>query len=443
MKTTLVRTSAMIAAAAVATMGLAACSSDGGKETTTAAPDASKPAGEAVQIEYMHRLPDGPGMVPVADIVARWNEEHPDIQVTATKFEGKSSDMIKKLETAINSDAGPCLAQLGYAEVPEMFAKQMVEDVTAEAEKYKGDFSGAYNQMSVGGKVVGLPQDTGPLVYFYDEAEFKALGIEVPKTLDELKEAAKKAAAQGKFILDFEADEAQNWLSGMAAAAGDTWYEAKDDKWVVNTKGEGTQKVAAFWQEMLDEKAVLTINRWDDAYTTALTDKKLIGNIGAAWEAGFMLDGVIPEGEEGTWKVALLPDFGAGNLTGPDGGSGVAVMKGCKYPAEAMEFNHWFNTQTKDLATQGLVVAAKGEVVTPEKVMKQFGGQDVFGELAKANEALSDKFGYIPGFSAVAPKMSEVASKVVQGQGKVMDIFEAAQEESVKALKSLNLPVAE
>ena len=108
-----------------------------------------------------------------------------------------------------------------------------------------------------------------------------------------------------------------------------------------------------------------------------------------------------------------------------------------------MEFNHWFNTQTKDLATQGLVVAAKGEVVTPEKVMKQFGGQDVFGELAKANEALSDKFGYIPGFSAVAPKMSEVASKVVQGQGKVMDIFEAAQEESVKALKSLNLPVAE
>lgn len=441
MKTTLVRTSAMVAAAAVATMGLAACSSTNGKESTST--ESGKTSGEAVKIEYMHRLPDGPGMVPVKDIVAKWNKEHPDIQVTATKFEGKSNDMIKKLETAINSDAGPCLAQLGYAEVPEMFAKQLVQDVTAEAEKYKGDFSGAYTQMSVGGKVVGLPQDTGPLVYFYDEAEFKALGLEVPKTLDELKETAKKAAAKGKFILDFEADEAQNWLSGMAAAAGDTWYEAKDDKWVVNTKGEGTKKVAAFWQELIDEKAVLTINRWDDAYTKALVDKKLIGNIGAAWEAGFMLDGVIPDGQEGTWKVALLPDFGAGNKTGPDGGSGVAVMKGCKYPAQAMEFNHWFNTQTKDLATQGLVVAAKGEVVTPDKVKKQFGGQDVFAELAKANEALSDKFGYIPGFSSVAPKMGEVASNVTQGKSKVIDIFDAAQEESVKALKSLNLPVAE
>ncbi|MDO5721862.1 MAG: extracellular solute-binding protein [Actinomycetaceae bacterium] len=440
MKSTIARTTAMIAAAAVATMGLVACSSN---EPASEGSTTPKAEGETISIEYMHRLPDGPGMVPVADIVKRWNDEHPDIQVTATKFEGQASDMIKKLETAINSDAGPCLAQLGYAEVPEMFAKSLVEDVAAEAEKYKDDFSGAYNQMKIGDAVVGLPQDTGPLVYFYDEAEFKALGLEVPKTLDELKEAAKKAAAEGKYILDFEADEAQNWLSGMAAAAGDTWYKAENDQWVVDTKGEGTQKVAAFWQEMLDEKAALTINRWDDAYTAALTEKKLIGNIGAAWEAGFMLDGVIPEGEEGAWKVALLPDFGAGNLTGPDGGSGVAVMKGCKYPVEAMEFNHWFNTQTKDLATQGLVVAAKGEVVTPDKVKQQFGGQDVFTELAKANEALSDKFGYIPGFSAVAPKMSEVASNVTQGKGKVMDIFEAAQEESVKALKALNLPVAE
>ncbi len=56
-----------------------------------------------------------------------------------------------------------------------MYVKGLVQDVTNEAEKYKGHFSGAYGQMSVGGKVVGLPQDTGPLVYVYNEAEFKGL----------------------------------------------------------------------------------------------------------------------------------------------------------------------------------------------------------------------------------------------------------------------------
>ena len=37
-------------------------------------------------------------------------------------------------------------------------------------------------------------------------------------------------------------------------------------------------------------------------------------------------------------------------------------MKGCEHPAEAMEFNDWFNTQVDDLASQGLVVAAKGTI---------------------------------------------------------------------------------
>lgn len=432
---------ALLAAGSLAAIGLTACS---GGEEKPATPDASEAvAGDSITIEYLHRLPDGEGMVPVADIVKRWNDEHQDIQVVAKKFDGQAHEMIKKLENDIAAGTAPCLAQLGYGEVPEMFSKGLVEDVTAEAEKYKDNFSGAYGQMVVGGVAVGLPQDTGPLVYFYDKAEFDALGLKVPTTLEELKTEAKKAAEQGKYILDFEPDEAQYWLSGQAAAAGDSWFDGSGDAWKVNTQGEGAKIVSEFWQEMIDEGAALTINRWDDAYTKALTDKQLIGNIGAAWEAGFMLDGVVPDGEEGTWQVALLPDFGAGALTGPDGGSGVGVLKGCKHIEQAMEFNNWFNTQTEDLATQGLVVAAKGAVVTPEKVKQQFGGQDVFTELAKANETLSDKFAYIPGFSAVGAKMNETASNIIEDKGKVADIFKVAQEESVRTLKDLGLPVAE
>lgn len=49
-------------------------SGDAGDDVTS---DAAAAGGDAVQIDYLHRLPDGEGMTAVTDIVARWNEENP------------------------------------------------------------------------------------------------------------------------------------------------------------------------------------------------------------------------------------------------------------------------------------------------------------------------------------------------------------------------------
>jgi multiple sugar transport system substrate-binding protein len=430
----LFRIAAVVGAGALAAAGLAACSSGASGASTSTGP---------VTIEYMHRLPDGDGMTPVADIVARWNKEHPDIQVKSTKFDGKSSDMILKLATDVKSGTAPCLAQTGYSEVPGLYAQGMLMDVAKEADKYKDNFSaGAFSGMKVGDAIVGLPQDTGPLVYFYNAAAFKKLGLTVPKTLDDLTADSAKAKAAGKYVTAFTPDEAQNWLSAQSAAAGDTWFSGKDGKWSVDTQGAGSQKVAAFWQNLLDKKQTLATERWGDAFTKALNDGQLIGHVGAAWEAGFMLDSLDGTPAAGQWRVAQLPDYGSGTMTGPDGGSGVSVMKGCKYPAQAMEFDNWLNTQVDDLASQGLVVAAKGTVKTPEKMLKQFGGQDVLAELSTATANLNPDFPYAPGFATLA-KMNETAAAAVAGTAKVADVFTTAQDTAVASLKSLGLPVAQ
>lgn len=428
------RTAAVIGAGALATVGLAACSSSG---TDAAA------SGSPITIEYMHRLPDGEGMTPVADIVARWNKDHPDIQVKSTKFDGKSSDMILKLETDVKAGTAPCLAQTGYAEVPQLYTKGLLEDVAKEADKYKDHFSaGAFSGMKVGDAIVGLPQDTGPLVYFYNAAAFDQLGLTVPKTLADLTADSAKAAAAGKYVTAFTPDEVVNWLSAQSAAAGDTWFGTKGDKWSVDAEGAGSQKVAAFWQNLIDNKQTLTTERWGTGFSKALTDGELIGHVGAAWEAGFMLDALDGTPAEGQWRVAQLPDFGAGKMTGPDGGSGVSVMKGCKYPEQAMQFNDWLNTQVDDLASQGLVVAAKGTVKTPAKMLKQFGGQDVLAELATATGNLNPDFPYAPGFATLS-KMNETAAAAAAGTAKVADIFTTAQTTAVASLKDLGLPVAQ
>lgn len=428
------RVGALTAVAALGVAGLAGCSS-GNKAGDNKAGDAKG----ATEITYMHRLPDGKGMVLVNDIVAKWNKDHPDAQVKATKFPGKADEMIKKLETDIKADNGPCLAQLGYAEVPEMFNKGMVEDVTKEAESFKDHYSSAFDLMKVGETTVGIPQDVGPLLYMYNKAEFDKLGLKVPTTSAELAEVAKKAAAQGKFAVSFQPDEAQNWLSGQAAAAGDTWYKPEGKEWTVNTAGEGTMKVAKFWQDMLASKAALTEERWGDGFKAAVKDHKLIGTIAAAWEPALFVDEFGKTDNKGQWRVAQLPKFGDKDATGPDGGSGVAVMKGCKAKEKAVEFADWFNTQVEDLATQGLIPAAKTKATTPKGQLEFFGDQDLYAEFLKANENMQ-AFPYIPGFSTVGPKMKEAAAAAVKG-GPVEDIFKAAQDASVKALEDLNLPV--
>ncbi|MEQ6897636.1 extracellular solute-binding protein [Microbacterium sp. KR10-403] len=417
-------------------VGLSACaggSNDAGDDAASSGP---------VTITYMHRLPDGEGMTPVDDIVAKWNKEHPDIQVKATKFDGAASEMILKLETDIKAGSGPCLAQIGYSEVPGMYVKGLLQDVTTEAGKYADNYSaGAFGMMKVGDKVVGLPQDTGPLVYFYNATAFKKLGLTVPTTMDELAADAATASKDGKYVAAFTPDEAQNWLSAQAAAAGDTWFGASDDKWQVNTQGTGSQQVSALWQGLIDDKQVFVGDRWGDAFTKALTDGSLIGHVGAAWEAGFLLDPLDGTESEGQWRVAQLPTFGTDAMTGPDGGSGVSVMKGCEYPEQAMEFNNWFNTQVDDLTSQGLVVAAKGTPTTPTKMKKQFGDQDVLSELATATQNLNPDFPYMPGFSALST-MNETAAKAGSGDVPVSDIFTTAQTTAVSTIKDLGLPVA-
>ena len=399
--------------------------------------------GAPVTIEYLHRLPDGEGMTKVSQLVDQWNKANPGIQVKATKFDGKAAELITKLEADVKAGTAPCLAQAGYGEIPSLFTRGLLADVSSDAAAYKDNFSaGTMSLVSVGAATVGLPQDSGPLVYYYNKAEFSKLGLTVPTTLAELGQVATKAAASGKYVTAFEPDEAQFWLSAQAAAAGGTWYSAENNAWKVDANGPASQKVAAFWQGQIDGKTTLVAERWGDGFKKALNDQTLIGTIGAAWEAPLLADDMKGSANQGQWAVAQIPTMGDKALTGPDGGSGVVVTKTYPAPAQAMKFNNWLNTQIDPLVSQGLVVAAKGTMKTPAAISAFYGGQDVFAELAKANTSLNPDFPYIPTFPAIGADMAAAAAKAGSGEGKVADVFQVAQTKSVQSLKDAGLPVA-
>ena len=149
-------------------------------------------------------------------------------------------------------------------------------------------------------------------------------------------------------------------MSGHAAAAGSSWFEGTDDGWDVSLDDEATAEVAAVYQKLIDEDLIKVVGRWDTAFTDALVGGEIIGTVGAGWEPAFFLGDLGQE--ETSWEVAHLPAFDADNpSTGPDGGSGIAVVKGCEHPEEALKVADWYNTQVPDLVSQGLVVAATTE----------------------------------------------------------------------------------
>lgn len=102
--TTMTKAVALFATASIAVMGLAACSSG---------------SGGPIQIEYLHRLPDADGMVKVQEIADRWNAEHPEVQVKATKFDGKANEMAKKLEADVKAGTAPASLNLATLRFPK------------------------------------------------------------------------------------------------------------------------------------------------------------------------------------------------------------------------------------------------------------------------------------------------------------------------------------
>ncbi len=275
-----------VMAAAMMTVGcLAGCGSDApsgetaetpaqeaGDEAQTEAPAESEAGGDEVTLTFWSWLPTTDQS---EEMIAAFEEANPGIKIDYTRTE--QDDYFEKLQVAMASGTGPDLFGLTTGPMKEQyapFAEEMRELADANWSGWSDIISeNAVEQCSTeDGSVVGMPLlVAGMTDLLYNKTLMDECGIEsVPRTYEELKDAAEKAKAKGYVC--------------VAVGAADDWINSDIFVQLSNEFEEG---------------AVYEADRGERSWT----DQCFVDTM-TAWQQMFN-DGIF---EEGALGVATYPD---------------------------------------------------------------------------------------------------------------------------------------
>lgn len=335
-----------------------------------------------------------PGMDKVVDL---WNKgPGKDDRITVTVKKQASGDtLVTKILTAHKAGKAPDLVQAEYQALPTLVSNDALADITKNVGDAKDKFaSGVWQQTTLGTDAVyAVPQDIGPMMFYYRADLFKKYGLSVPATWEEFAQTARalKKKAPDVDLTTFSANDS-GLFAGLAQQAGAKWWTTSGDTWQVGIDDAATKKVADFWGGLVAEDAIDNQPMYTPAWNKALNTGQQIAWVSAVWAPG-TLTTAAPD-TKGKWAMAPLPQWSAGeNVTGSWGGSSTAVTTDSKHQEAAAKFAAWLNTD--DSALQAL---AKESGIYP----------------AAANAQTSGAFAASPDYFSTQPEFYTLASKIAK-----------------------------
>lgn len=333
-------------------------------------------------------------------VAAIWNKKNPDIKVTVQK-QASGDDLVTKIITASKAHQAPDLVQAEFQALPTLVSNDALADISKEVGGAKDKFApGLWQQTTLGSDAVyAVPQDSGPLMFFYRTDLFKQYGLKVPTTWDEFAATAKalKAKAPDKALTTFSSNDA-GLFAGLSQQAGAQWWTTQDQKWKVGVDDTATQKVADFWGGLVKDGAIDNQPMYTPAWNKALNTGQQIAWVSAVWAPG-VLTTAAPD-TKGKWAMAPLPQWDATKpSTGSWGGSTTAVTTDSKHKAAAAKFATWLNTDPEALAA-----LVKEAGIYPAATAAQTGGA-----LAQAPEFFANQPDFYTQAAAIAKTTAPAA----------------------------------
>jgi multiple sugar transport system substrate-binding protein len=287
-------------------------------------------------------------------VAALWNERYGKSIGIRVKVEKQASgdDLVTKIITAAKAHKSPDLVQAEFQALPTLVSNDVLADISGQVGDTKKAFAdGVWQQVTLGSDAVyAIPQDTGPLMFYYRKDLFKKYGLSAPTTWDEFAATARalKKKDSSRSLTTFSSND-PGLFAGLAQQAGAKWWTSGGDKWNVTVDDAATKKVADFWGGLVKEGAVDNQPMYTPAWNKALDSGKQIAWVSAVWAPG-VLTTAAPH-TKGQWAMAPLPQWTAGaNVTGSWGGSTAGVSNDSKHKDAAVKFAKWLNTDPAAVA---------------------------------------------------------------------------------------------
>jgi multiple sugar transport system substrate-binding protein len=345
----------MAVAGAAAVSLLAACSSSGsstaagGGTSTSASASASATvlaggkscSSSATPITFWAWVP---GM---SRAVTEFNKTHSGICVTL-EDPGAGGAEYTLLNNAMKAGSGaPDVAEMEFDEIPSFIIQKYVVDlVPYGANNYKSKFAPwAWSQVSQGNAVYAMPSDFGPMGFYYDQQTLAKYHITPPSTWAEVATDAVKLhqANSSAYLLNLSPNDLQWLMSVMGQAGAWPFTYSGGSNVTINWTGPAQEKFAAYWQNLINEHAISTVNDAGTLVNTNLDKGVTAAAIDSAWAPSYFVADV--KQSMGQWRAAPLPQWTAGANVGADwGGSTYPVFTQSKHPKEAAEFSEWLTS---------------------------------------------------------------------------------------------------
>ena len=397
------KASAVTAAFALATLGLAACgvSDDSGDSDAPTAVDTDAldaALEEGGELTYWTWTPSG------EDQAAAFMKAYPNVKVNVVNA-GTNTEEYTKLQNAIKAGSGaPDVAQIEYYAMPQF---SMTDSLLDLSEYGFGELEdqytpGPWGAVTEGDAVYGLPQDSGPMALFYNEAIFKAAGIdEAPSTWEEFSEDAKKIHEWDDSVYITNDSGDAGFTTSMIWQAGGHPFTTTDGTNVtIDFSDEGTQEFTSMWDQLIKDDLISPIAGWSNEWFQGLNQGKIASLITGAWMPGNLISGV--EDTAGDWRVAPMPTYDGTAANAENGGSAQAVIKQTENPELAAAFLKWLNNSEESIdifLESGGFPSTTADLEDEEFLAdapEYFGGQKINEVLAQGATDVLPDWEYLP-----------------------------------------------
>ncbi|WP_435748343.1 ABC transporter substrate-binding protein [Microbacterium sp. PMB16] len=328
---------------------------------------------------------------------------HPELKVEVESVDNTQGAISSRI--ALATKAGDDLPDVVFLSTPDELSTLLANPVNfplglnadVDGDVLDGFAEAATGACTFGGDLYCLPNDIAQTVVYYNKPLFEQFGYTVPATFDEWLALGEKLAVEHPGY-SLGAVNARYGLDGYYGSSQCRLTDSDDPTSVaLDPTAEECTRVNAVLGPLLANGVLSTLDPFDPAFVSQVTDGKLLATISPSWMGEY---GIKPNSPtEGQWAVAPTPTWAGTDehVSGAVGGGIWVVSAKSENREAALEFAIALSSDT---AIQSAAPTYPADEASAEKWLEKLAADPWYAEDPSAvlNEAagqLSPTQGYV------------------------------------------------